>query len=162
MALKQRLMTAIYLRYEDQWLLLKRQGSRVVEDGLYTGTAGGHFEENEMGDPFACVQRELNEETGLTESDLKGLKLRYICMRKKEDEIRVNHYFFAELKILPEEICSNEGELKWIPEQELSQLPMPYSARQAINHYLALGRQTEDLYVGVKTDEGMEFLPIVS
>ena len=64
MALKQRLMTAIYLRYEDQWLLLKRQGSRVVEDGLYTGTAGGHFEENEMGDPFACVQRELNEDDG--------------------------------------------------------------------------------------------------
>ena len=161
MSLKQRLMTAIYLRYEDRWLLLKRQGSLVVEDGLYTGTAGGHFEESELGDPSACVLRELKEETGLTGSDLKDLKLRYICMRKKEDEIRVNHYFFAELKALPEEIRSNEGTLRWVPEKELSQLPMPYSARQAIDHYLTAGRRTEDLYVGVRTAGGMEFLPIV-
>ena len=159
---KQRLMTAIYLRYRDQWLLLKRQGSKVVDDGLYTGTAGGHFEESEMGDPSACILRELKEETGLTESVLTDLKLRYICMRSKENEIRVNYFFFAELKIKPEEICSNEGTLRWVLEAELSQLPMPYSARQAIDHFLALGHKTDDLYVGVKIEEGMAFLPIVS
>ena len=32
----------------------------------------------------------------------------------------------------------------------------------AIDHYLALGHQTDDLYVGVKTEEGMAFLPIIS
>ena len=161
MLIRQRLMTSIYLHFRDQWLMLERIGSRVIHDGLYTGAAGGHFEKDELGNPAACVLRELREETGLTEENLKNLQLRYICMRNKAGELRINHYFFADLKTFPQGIRSNEGNLVWVQEKELSSLPMPYSAKQAINHYLAEGRNMDALYIGMKTAEGMIFQAMV-
>ena len=80
-------MTAIYLVDGEKILLLYRIGSRVVGNS-YTGTAGGHFEKEELNDPRACVLRELREETGLTEEGIIGLTLRYACMRLKNGEIR--------------------------------------------------------------------------
>ena len=58
---KLRNMTSVYLICEDKMLLLYRQGSRVVND-MWIGSAGGHFEENELNDAGACVLRELEEE----------------------------------------------------------------------------------------------------
>ena len=92
-----RCMTGIYLTYQGEYYLLYRQGSSVISDS-YTGTAGGHFEPSELNDARACVLRELREETGLTEDDIQGLKLRYVTQRLKNGEIRQNYYFFAELK----------------------------------------------------------------
>ena len=47
---KLRNMTSIYLYDEnDRFLLLYRIGSRVVKKG-YVGTAGGHFEKDELND----------------------------------------------------------------------------------------------------------------
>ena len=137
--------------------MLERIGSKVIDSGLYTGTAGGHFEKEELGDPKACALRELYEETGLKESDLRNLHLRYICMRNKAGELRVNHYFFAELAAKPAEIHSNEGNLRWVPEEEVCSLPMPFSAKHAVVHYVTEGCRTDALYIGLKTAEGMEF-----
>ena len=44
---KLRNMTSIYLSNGNQMLLLFRQGGRVVNN-LWTGSAGGHFEEFEL------------------------------------------------------------------------------------------------------------------
>ena len=66
---KLRNMTSIYLRRGNKFLLLYRVGSRVIGNS-YTGTAGGHMEELELNNPRACVLRELEEETGLTEHDI--------------------------------------------------------------------------------------------
>ena len=63
---KLRNMTAIYLFKGDKVLLLFKQGGRVVSN-VWTGSAGGHFEENELNDARACVLRELKEELGLGE-----------------------------------------------------------------------------------------------
>ena len=54
-------MTAVYLLRGSRVLLLYRQGGRVVND-VWTGSAGGHFERDELNDARACVLRELNEE----------------------------------------------------------------------------------------------------
>ena len=48
---KLRNMTAIYLLQNDKILLLYRQGSRVVNN-LWTGSAGGHFEEWELNEIY--------------------------------------------------------------------------------------------------------------
>ena len=72
---KLRNMTAIYLMQGDKMLLLYRQGSKVVSN-MWIGAAGGHFEENELNNPKACVLRELKEELGITEDMLRDLKLR--------------------------------------------------------------------------------------
>lgn len=140
-------MTAIYLTRGSKILLLYRQGGRVVNN-VWTGSAGGHFEQDELNDPRTCVLRELREETGLTEDRLSGLSLRYICLRNTKGEIRQNYYFFAELE-RDVELTSNEGILQWFDLEQLRKLEMPFSAREMILHYLDRGRFDEKLYCGV-------------
>ena len=84
---KLRNMTAIYLLRGEKVLLLYRQGGRVVND-VWTGSAGGHFEKDELNDAKACVLRELYEELGLRPEDIEGLALRYIALRNVKGEIR--------------------------------------------------------------------------
>lgn len=154
-----RLMTAIYLTRGEEILLLYRMGSRVVGNS-YTGAAGGHMEPAEISCARACVLRELREETGLTEDDLHGLSMRYVTLRLKEAEIRQNFYFFAELREGREPAASNEGRLEWHALNALEELPMPFTARQVLQHYVAVGRGDELLYGGVSTADGAVFTPM--
>lgn len=110
-----------------------------------------------MNDARACVLRELNEETGLTENELSNLALRYITIRLINGEIRLNYYFFADYKGT-EEITSDEGRLEWVEAKEIMQLPMPYTASRVMEHYLKEGQKTEHLYVGVASESGVEFV----
>lgn len=147
--IKLRNMTSIYISCGTKILLLYRIGSRVVPPS-WCGI-GGHFEPDELNDPRTCVLRELEEETGLTEKDLKNISLRYVTLKLKDGEIRQNYYYFAELKnqifstFLPE--CS-EGVLEWTAYENLAQRRMPYTAGYVIRHYLETGRHTETLYCG--------------
>ena len=77
--MKQRNMTSVYLRRDGKFLLLKRQGSRVVNN-VWIGSAGGHIEEHELNNAEACVLREVEEELGLTADDITDLRLRYITL----------------------------------------------------------------------------------
>lgn len=155
---KLRNMTSIYLCKGNQFLLLYRMGSRVVGNS-YTGTAGGHFEKEELNDAKACVLRELLEETGLTEQDVESVALRYITLRLKNGEVRQNYYFFADLAehVNEEVLSSNEGELQWFSPEEAEGLPMPHSAKFVVMHYLKTGQYTDCLYGGIEEEERLEF-----
>ena len=76
---KLRNMTSIYLFRNQKVLLLYRQGGRVVNN-VWTGSAGGHFENGELNDAKACILREMHEELGLLPEDIDGLALRYITL----------------------------------------------------------------------------------
>ena len=154
---KLRNMASIYLSCEDKMLLLFRQGSRVVND-LWVGSAGGHFEADEYNDAKACILRELKEELSVTEGMLNGLQLRYITMRRTKGEIRVNYYFFAELKGgIEKELSSNEGILKWFASEEITELQMPFTAKYVMEHYLREGRNNDMLYGGIGDGEKVVF-----
>ncbi len=155
-AMQLRPMTAIYITCGDKILLLYRIGSRVVGNS-YTGAAGGHVEAEEYRDPRACVLRELQEETGLTEAALDGMALRYITMRSKNGEIRQNYYYFAALKDGVQVNNSTEGRLEWHDLTALDALPMPVTARHVVDHYLSVGRYDSKLYGGITTEEGTVF-----
>ena len=155
---KLRNMTSLYLVLEREVLCLFRMGSRVANN-KYIGTCGGHFEEAELNDPLKCVLREAQEELGLTESDLEGLKLRYITHRLTGGEIRQNYYFFARLKE-ERELSSNEGILRWVPFEEVPSLHMPVSAKHMILHYLSTGRFDEHIYCGITEENGTNFVPM--
>lgn len=158
---KLRNMTSVYLRKGDKFLLLYRMGSRVVGNS-YTGTAGGHFEPEELNDAKACVLRELQEETGLTEQDVVDLKFRYITLRLKNNEVRQNYYFFAELadQVDVSKISSDEGELRWFAPEEMESLEMPHSAKYMLLHYIKTGQYTNYLYGGITTEDGVTFMEL--
>lgn len=150
-------MTAIYLLKGDKVLLLYKEGGRVVSN-VWTGSAGGHFEEEELNDARACVLREMHEELGLQPEDIDGLTLRYIALRSTNGEIRQNYYFFAELKdSVDANISSNEGTCRWFSLEDIGTLEMPLSAKHVMEHYNKEGRLTEALYVGVAGPERMSF-----
>ena len=157
---KLRNMTAIYLLKDDKVLLLFRQGGRVVND-VWTGSAGGHFEDFELNDAKACVLRELYEELSLCESDIQNLSLRYVTLRRTNGEIRQNYYFFANLKEnISDDLDSNEGMVQWFSIKEIGDLEMPFTAKYVMKHYCSIGRFTDKLYTGVTNENGVEFIEL--
>lgn len=148
-------MTSVYLVNDRGALCLYRIGSRVA-DRMYIGSAGGHFEPDELNDPQKCVLREMQEELGLTAEDVTDLRLRYVTHRLKNGEIRQNYYYFARLKRdMP--LRSAEGELHWIDYEDIPALEMPVSAKHMMLHYLREGRYTDHIYGGITREEGTEF-----
>ncbi len=155
---KLRNMTTLYLSRGDKMLMLYRQGSRVVND-VWTGSAGGHFEEFELNDARACVLRELQEELGIMEHEISNLRLRYVTLRRIKGEIRQNYYFFAELNDgVDREFISDEGICRWFPLSELPSLEMPFTAGYVIAHYLETGYGTDRVYGGIADGETVVFV----
>lgn len=157
---KLRNMTAIYLFSGDEILLLYREGGKVVNN-VWTGSAGGHFEEDELNDPTRCILRELNEELGLTCDDIENLALRYITLRYTNNEIRQNYYFFANLRDSVDRcLYSNEGVCRWFSVDEISSLEMPFTAKYVVEHYLREGHLTDKLYTGITTSAQVDFFDL--
>lgn len=158
MDIKLRNMTSVYFTGDAGILCLYRIGSRVANH-LYIGSAGGHFEKEELNDARTCVLREMAEELGISESDVEDLRLRYVTLRLKNGEIRQNYYFFGRLKT-ERPLTSTEGILQWIPYAEIPSLQMPASAKNMILHYLHTGRYDNQLYAGITTEAGTTFVPL--
>lgn len=155
---KLRNMTSIYITNADKMLLLFRQGGSVVND-VWIGSAGGHFEDYELNDAKACILRELEEELGLKDNQIKNLSLRYVTLRRSNGEIRQNYYFFAELNDgVNACLTSNEGICKWFTYSELPALDMPFTAKYVIEHYLNIGHKTDELYGGIADGEKVVFI----
>lgn len=155
-------MTTIYIINDDKVLLLYRIGSKVLTNSSWCGI-GGHFEINELNNPKACVLRELSEEAQIKESDLEDIKLRYVTLRNKNNEIRQNYYFFANLKNKNLDItkCNcNEGKLEWIPIKEAIQMDMPYTAKYCFEHYFNIGKNTDTIFAGIATEKGINLVEL--
>ena len=134
-----------------------RQGSSIVSN-LWIGSAGGHFEECELADARACVLRELFEELAIKEEVLENLSLRYVTIRYADNELRQNYYFFADL--LDEQIQtpnSTEGITQWFSFEETGNLPMPFTAKYVVDHYIQTGQYSDTLYGGIANGDGVDF-----
>ena len=149
-------LASIFLRRDGQMLLLYRQGSRVVGDA-WVSSAGGHLEQAELNRPQAAVLRELQEELGLRADQLADLRLRYITLKRKGDEVRQHYYYFAELLPGAEPQPSTEGISSWVPLAEMIDKNMPYTSQKVAEHWLAEGRFSADLYAAVADEQGMHF-----
>lgn len=153
---KLRNMAGVYIIDKDRMLLLYRIGSRVVEPSWCN--IGGHMEKEELNDTKAGMLRELNEEIGLTESDLSDISLRYVTLRLKNKEIRQNYYFFASLNNQELQLTEcNEGILKWVEINQVFELEMPFTAKEVLQHYLSIGRYSNNVYTGIATDKQVVF-----
>ncbi len=104
--------TTLFLLFEGNWLLLKRSAQKRLQPNRYTGL-GGRVEADELGNLRGSVLRELTEETGLTERDVKHLTLRRMLTHNRPGEpLTVLFYFTAELKHYALPNCT-EGTLHW-------------------------------------------------
>lgn len=152
-------MASLYITSNDNMLLLYRIGSRVVAPS-WCGI-GGHFEKEELNDAKAAILREVSEEIGVKEEELLNLRLKYVTLRYKNEEIRQNYYFFAELKegVKVQEHC-NEGILEWVTLDALQEREMPFTAGYIIKHYLSIGQDTDDCYCGVAHQNTVTFVKL--
>jgi 8-oxo-dGTP diphosphatase len=145
-------MTCAYLFSNNEILMMKRSSGNTFMPDIWTGV-GGHMESAEINDPRATCIREINEETGLKETDIHDLKLKYVTLRRKNNEIRVQYIFFGNVEKREVSKC-DEGELHWIKESDIMKLNMSITNTQALAHYFENGRESNDIFVGVVDASG--------
>jgi len=115
-----KLATLVYVRRSGQTLMLHRvKKSGDIHYGKWNGL-GGKFEPGES--PEACAIREVREESGLTlhNPELRGV-LTFPQFRSGEDWyvfVYVAHSFSGT------QIHSTEGQLAWIDDERLLDLPL--------------------------------------
>lgn len=149
--IKLRTMAAAFLMNDGEFLIMKRSASRVLSPGLWAGV-GGHLEPAELNDPRAACLREVLEETGIAEKDIANLSLRYITVRRREDEIRIQFIFFGDA-LVREVIQTREGELHWIHERDLLDRELSFATRAFLKHFLESDRKSDTVLVGTISAE---------
>ena len=114
-----RLTTLCYIERDQCWLMMHRVKKEEDENaGKWIGI-GGHLEENES--PEECIRREALEETGM---NLTSLKLRGIITFILPDwGNELTFLYTAQTDTTELKECS-EGVLKWIPIEDVMDLPL--------------------------------------
>ncbi|MCR5736939.1 MAG: 8-oxo-dGTP diphosphatase [Eubacterium sp.] len=109
--------TLCYIKKDKQYLMLHRtKKENDINEGKWIGV-GGKFEENET--PEECMLREVREETGLT---LTEYRLRGVITFISNEWITEYMYLFDADGFTGELQECDEGDLQWIPQEELLKL----------------------------------------
>lgn len=109
--------TLCYIEQDDKYLMLLRNKKKVDENkGKWIGV-GGKFIEGES--PEECLVREVYEETGLR---LLDYKLRGIVTFVSDEWGCEYMHLFTSKRFEGELITCDEGDLEWIPKDEVLKL----------------------------------------
>ncbi|GIP39060.1 hypothetical protein J31TS4_23400 [Paenibacillus sp. J31TS4] len=128
--------------------MMKKDRSKIFPFEFWGGI-GGHLEYEELNVPMKASYREIEEETGFKKDELENFKLKYILIEIGNGEIRQQYVYFGETthrNFIP----SDEGDLFWIPKEELLTLKVSKAIRFTLQHYLEHPDET-DLWVGAVT-----------
>lgn len=110
--------TLCYLKKDDKYLMLHRtKKEHDINKDKYIGV-GGHIEHGES--PEECIRREVLEETGLT---MNKYKLRGLITFVIDDVDEYTFLYTCEDFSGEVKEC-DEGELMWIPVDEVEKLPI--------------------------------------
>jgi 8-oxo-dGTP diphosphatase len=142
--LEVRQMATAFLIHQDNMLMMKKEKSKIFNFEFWGGI-GGHMEFNELNSPMEASFREIEEETGFKKEDIKNLRLKYILFEKNSGEIRQQYVYFGETKHM-NFIPSDEGELFWIPQNELLGLHTSKIINLTLEHFLK--DNIDDILVG--------------
>lgn len=139
-------MATAFLIHQGSVLMMKKKKSKIFNFEFWGGI-GGHMESDELNSPMTASYREIEEETGFKKDDIKNFRLEYILLEKNSGEIRQQYVYFGETKYM-NFIPSDEGELFWVPKNELSGLYTSKVISSTIEHYLNNITNTDDIFVG--------------
>lgn len=146
--MKLRQMATAFIEHSGKFAMMKKNQNQLFHFEFWTAL-GGHLEHHELNNPKEACVREIYEESGLQEADLIDLNLKYILLRKKEDEIRIQYVFFGRTD-KPELTASDEGELHWIDEEKVFDLKISTIVRKMLEHFRE-HRADRHIYVGTFT-----------
>ena len=113
------LTTLCYMEREGAYLMMHRtKKEKDINKDKWIGV-GGHFEYGES--PDECLLREVYEETGLTLTSYRARGI--ITFIYGENEVEYMHLYTADGFTGEIHEC-DEGELVWIPKEEVKELPI--------------------------------------
>ncbi len=120
MTVEMKLATLCYVKHQGKTLMLHKNKK---EHGIHFGKWNGLGGKIHLGEtPEECVIREVREESGFTiyNPSLRGI----ITFPAFKDEEDWYVYVFEADQFFGELIESEEGELKWIDDDEVANLPL--------------------------------------
>ena len=113
------LTTLCYIIKDGKYLMMHRvKKEKDINKDKYIGV-GGHFEYGES--PDECLLREVKEETGLTLTKYRARGI--VTFLYGGDVVEYMHLFTAD-GFTGEVTDCDEGELVWIPKDEVYMLPV--------------------------------------
>lgn len=152
--MKLRQMATALIYRDGKFVMMKKSKNKLFNFEFWTAL-GGHMESNEINNPSEACLREVYEESGLRADEIEEFMLRYLLIRQKDNEIRIQYVFFGRT-MKTELISSEEGELYWINEDEILEQKISTIIKEMLKHYND-NRQSEVVYVGTMTiSEGNE------
>ena len=79
---------AVFLFRDDHVLLLRRSEEKAFAPGLWTGI-GGRMEPQDMGNVERAALREIGEETGLSDEEVRDLRIRVVFTQPEGGNISI-------------------------------------------------------------------------
>ena len=158
-----RIMVGAFLTCQNKVLLMNRNNDRKIAPGLWS-CIGGHLEREEVSDPrqinhIAAIYREIKEEAGISRDEILNLGLRYITMRIVRDEgeneeIRPCYYYVGKASREFKPPYCGEGILHWVELKDTVNLPMSFSVKEVVKHWLDNSATKKDtvFLVGINKD----------
>jgi len=137
MEIRTRQMASAFLFYDNKVLLMRKRASKWQQQTEpFYAAIGGHLEPLELNDPVTACFREIEEETGYRREDILDLRLKYILLRRKENEIRQQFVYVGQVRHA-DVVESEEGELGWHRLEETHQLRSSAIMHAMLAHYRA-------------------------
>lgn len=142
-----RTFAAAYILRGDDWLMLKRSPTHTLFPNTWA-PVGGHVEVQDECNPINTVWRELAEEANLSRSDVTELRLKYITLRVKGQELRQLYLFFGQTERASFDHC-REGELHLVHKSQVLLRPLGAVNKLTLEYHFARGADQTDVMVGV-------------
>jgi 8-oxo-dGTP diphosphatase len=143
--IRARIIAAAMLFHDNDLLMMKRSPTRTLNPGMWAAV-GGHLEPGEISSPRNACLREIYEETGLQEEEIVDLQLQYILLRLNQQEVR-QQFIYTARTTRRDVLQTEEGDLHWIPREQVLQREIPFIFHQLLRHYFTNG-PTAHIWVG--------------
>ncbi len=152
-------MAVAFIQNDSKWLMMKRHHKHKIASGLFA-PVGGHLKCDEFQDPVDACIREVYEETKIDVECLENIALKYIILRRKETEIRIQYVYFMTTTV-KDVISNDEGELSWIDASDILELQTTFTTHEVIKHYLTQSTFEDPVLIGtVDREPTMHFVKV--